>query len=60
MRLYDISHEDIAFVLEKPDREEPTVRGRRNVFREVNGQWLRVTYTEEEGLLVIVTVTPLE
>ena len=60
LRLYNISGEDVAFILDKPDREAPTIRGRRNAFRQVNGEWLRVTYTEEERRLVIVTVTPLQ
>jgi hypothetical protein len=59
MRLYDISRQDVVQVLEKPDREETTILGRMNVFREVNGKRLRVTYVEEEGRIVIVTTTPL-
>jgi hypothetical protein len=59
MRLYDISHQDVAQMVEKPDREESTNMGRMNVFREVSGRRLRVTCVEEEGRILIVTITPL-
>lgn len=60
MRLYDISRHDVVQVLEKPDRYEPSIKGRTNAWRDVGGRQLRVTYIEEERQFVIVTVTPLE
>jgi hypothetical protein len=60
MRLYDIPRQDVAQVLEKPDREEATILGRMNIFREVSGRRLRVTCVEEDGRILIVTITPLE
>ncbi len=60
MRLYDITEDNIAEVLSRAEQVETTIKGRFNASWEVRGQWLRVTYKEEEIRYVIVTVTPLD
>jgi len=57
-RFWRISHEQVLAVLEAPDRVLPTVKGRFNAIKAVEGMFLRVTYKEEEDRILVVTVIP--
>lgn len=56
MRWRRISEAEVEAVLTEPDRQEPTRKGRMNAYRAIDDRLLKVTYLEEPGRLVIVTV----
>ena len=47
-------------VLNSPDRIEPSIKGRTNVFKTVGAKYLKVTYRElsEEVLIISVVNKP--
>jgi len=47
-------------VLEKPDFVKPSIKGRQNIWRKLQGRYYRVTCLEEGNKIIIVTVTPKE
>ncbi len=58
MRLYGIAEEEILLVLSEPEHTSPSRIGRINAWRRRPTGWLRVTYVDEDGRRVIITVTP--
>lgn len=58
LRRHGISEEQAAAVLQAPDTSEPSIKGRTNAFKAVEGRTIRVTYMEEAERIIIVTVTP--
>ena len=59
MQLYRITEQQVAEVLAAPELQETSINGRTNATKIVGRLSLRVTYVEEEGSYVIITVTPL-
>ena len=55
-----ISEEEVMQVLNSPDRIEPSIKGRTNVFKMVAAKYLKVTYRElsEEVLVISVVNKP--
>ncbi|MDP2935389.1 MAG: hypothetical protein Q8O86_02745 [Dehalococcoidia bacterium] len=58
MRFWGITEAEIALALADPDKVTDSIKGRKNAWKKGAGYWLRVTYLEEKGGFVIVTVTP--
>lgn len=58
MRHYDMTEAEVRLVLEQPDAVTPSRRGRSNAWKQTENGWRRVTYTEETGSWVVITVTP--
>ena len=56
MRWRRISEAEVEAILAEPDRVEPTRKGRKNAWRAMGERLLKVTYREETGRVVIVTV----
>lgn len=57
-RFWGIQHEDILATLREPDRVFPTEKSRQNAVKQLGGRFLRVTYTEAEDHILVITVTP--
>lgn len=60
MRLYGVSPQQASEVIETPQALEPSVKGRMNATRTIEGRRIRVTYLDGEREYVIITVTPLD
>ncbi len=56
MRWRRISQGEVESVLRKPDRLEPTERGRMNAFGWVGDRYLRVTFREFESSVLVISV----
>jgi hypothetical protein len=55
MRGRRIAKADVASAIASPDFEEPALEDRRNVWKKLSDQYLRVTYKESEESILIVT-----
>ena len=42
--------------LTEPDKIEESTKGRKNAFKHIGDKWLKVTFKEEDGAKVVVTV----
>ena len=60
MRKFGISSNIVKQVLKNPDLLEPSIKGRKNIWRKVQDKYYRVTCFEESNRIVVVTVTPKE
>ena len=58
MRKYRITRCDVESVLEDPDLTEPDDDNHLNSTKALPNKIVRVTYVEETGQIVIITVTP--
>lgn len=47
---------EVEEVLKNPGRLEPSVKGKYNAFKFVNGRFVRVTYQELADHLLVITV----
>ncbi len=47
---------EVEEVLKNPDRLEPSVKGRYNAFKFMNGRFVRVTYQEIADHFLVITV----
>lgn len=51
-----IGRDEVEAILRKPERVEPSLKGRLNAFGRMPGGIARVTFRETPGELVVVTV----
>lgn len=62
MRLWikkGVTYSDVEAAIRRPDRTEPTYEKRTNSFRRLpDGRILQVTWIEEAGSIIVVTVVP--
>lgn len=57
LRRWQLTEDDARMVLAAPDRVTASVHGRMNAWKQTPAGWLRVTYRDEPGRQVIITVT---
>ncbi len=48
---------EVESIISEPDLLLPSVKGRMNAFRWLNGRYLRVTFKEETDTILVITVT---
>ena len=60
MRWRDISKEEVIYVIENFERIEDDIKNRKNVFATVSGRYLKVTFVEEKGKIVVLSVVEKE
>ncbi|MGD0282143.1 MAG: DUF4258 domain-containing protein [Dissulfurispiraceae bacterium] len=53
MKEREVTEDEVEAVIGKPDYSEPSVKGRTNAFKFLNGRYLRVTYKGD----LIITAT---
>ena len=58
MRRHKISEELVGSVIDNPDSQTPTIKGRTNAAKAIEGRIIRVTYVREEAQTVVITVSP--
>ena len=51
-----ISEEEVYFALKDPDKVEESIRGRTNVYKRSGQRYLKVTYKELSGQMLIISV----
>lgn len=57
MRLWELDPTDVLAALAAPDRVTPSRGGRHHAWQYSRARWLRVTYADEGGTRVVITVT---
>jgi len=57
MKERSVAEEEVALAFDNPDSAEPSIKGRVNTYKFINGRYLRITWKEEADRLLIVTVT---
>ncbi len=57
MKERDVAEKETESVIENPDSCEPSVKGRNNAFKFINGRYLRVTFKDEPDHILVITVT---
>ena len=55
MKWRGISEEEILAALEKPDRMETSVMGRKNVFKSMGDRNIKVTFMESFGEILVIS-----
>ena len=56
MRWRKISEAEVNDTLTDPDKIEKSIKGRKNAFKHIGDKWLKVTFKEEDGAKIVVTV----
>lgn len=56
MKEREVTPDEVENALREPDLVKPSVKGRCNAFKFVNGRFVRVTYKEETDHLLVITV----
>ena len=56
MRWRKITEAEVNDTLTEPDKIEESIKGRKNAFKHIGDKWLKVTFKEEDGAKVVVTV----
>jgi len=56
MRWRKISEAEVKDTLTEPDKIEKSLKGRKNALKHIGDKCLKVTYKEEDGTKVVVTV----
>jgi hypothetical protein len=57
MKEREVTVGEVRETMEAPDKAEPSIKGRTNCYKFLNGRFIRVTYKEETTHLLIITVT---
>lgn len=57
MKWRKIDEEEVKEAINKPDKLEDTIKGRRNAIKTMKGRLLKITYkADNEEILVITTI----
>jgi len=56
MRWRNISEEEVTSTLAEPENIEPSIKGRKNALKRIGHKWVKVTFIEERGRIIVVTV----
>lgn len=56
MEWRNISQFEVEQTLREPEKTEFTVQGRKNAFRVIGDRYIKVTYRELEGEILIISV----
>ncbi|MDO8260511.1 MAG: DUF4258 domain-containing protein [Candidatus Magasanikbacteria bacterium] len=59
MTMRGISLEEVRHVIENYERKEYTDFGRINIYGKIGRKKIRVTYKEESGLIIIITIVKI-
>ena len=51
-----ISQVEVEQTLKEPDKTEPTIEGRKNVFKAIGNRYIKVTYRELKDEILIISV----
>jgi len=57
MKDREVGETETELAIEIPDLCEPSIKGRMNAFKFVNGRYLRVAFKEEADHILVITVT---
>ena len=57
MKEREVTDEEIESALKNPDGLKKSVKGRINIFKFINGRYLRVTFKEKLDDILVITVT---
>lgn len=57
MKERDVAENETETVIENPDSNDSSIKGRTNAYKFLNGRYLRVTYREENDQILVITVT---
>jgi hypothetical protein len=60
MKWRRVSEADARGVVATPDRVEPSLDGRINAYKLLDDRLLKVTYVEDKGTIVVITVIEKE
>jgi hypothetical protein len=55
MRWRRISEEEVSLAIESPDRIEESIRGRTNVYKLTGERYIKVTYKEFSGQILVIS-----
>ncbi len=56
MKWREISEDEIKNTILSPEKIEDSKKGRKNAFKHIGKKWLKVTFKQEGGKIVIITV----
>jgi hypothetical protein len=57
MKEREVSEDEAESALNSPDYIEPSIKGRTNAFKYINGRHLRVTFKAESENILVITIT---
>lgn len=57
MKERGVTDEEVETAIKNPDYSEPSAKERTNAFKFMNGRYLRVTFREKSGVILVITVT---
>jgi hypothetical protein len=57
MKEREVTEDETETVIKIPDSSEPSIKGRTNAFKFLNGRYMRVTFKEESDHILVITVT---
>ena len=55
MRLYRLTEDEVTEALQQPERVTPTSHGEQHAWKQIPRGWLRVTYTQQDQVTVVIT-----
>ncbi|MBI3814784.1 MAG: hypothetical protein HY279_10035 [Nitrospinae bacterium] len=57
MKERGVTEEEAGIAINEPEYMEPSIKGRKNAYKFINGRFLRVTFKEEYDHILVITVT---
>lgn len=57
MKEREVTEREVEVTIKEPEYIEPSVKGRKNVYKFINNRFLRVTLKEELNHVLVITVT---
>ncbi len=57
MKEREVGEDEAESAINSPDYTEPSIKGRTNAFKYINGRHLKVTFKTESENILVITVT---
>ena len=56
MKWRKMSEEEVEDTILNPENVKDSIKSRKNAFKHIDKKWLKVTFTQESDLIIIITV----
>lgn len=56
MKWREITEDEVKNTIREPEKIEYSTKGRKNALKHINEKWIKVTFKEEDGIIIIITV----
>ncbi len=55
MKWRELSESEVKNTIIYPEKTENSIKDRKNAFKHINNKWIKVTFQEKQGIILVIT-----